>query len=129
MWQCREQLHNCHEINKINSGLLHHSAEPVVDSSIACSKVSCVSHIPVRALEVTWFTSMIGNIKVIGVKYVTYIIHDIVMHINFLTVVDVTNPIIGLVASHISSFRLLLSNKAKHTSRLLSALLCFRLSK
>ena len=55
-----------------------------------------------------------GKIKIKGQKKVTYITHMVVMHITFLIVEDVLNPIIGLDALHQNSvqFHLFQTGKA-----------------
>ena len=55
-----------------------------------------------------------GEIKIKGQKKVTYVTHMVVMHITFLIVEDVLNPIIGLDALHQNSvqFHLFQTSKA-----------------
>ena len=79
-----------------------------------------------------------GNIKVLGVKHVTFITGKVIIHVNFLIVEDIKNPIIGLDAIHHNRLQVHLHEKgvtsasffsisAQTTSSLSSkSLLCVR---
>ena len=61
--------------------------------------VICSSHPHQR--EVRDLTNVNGgNIKVLGFKHVTFITGKVIIHVDFLIVKDVKNPIIGLDAIH-----------------------------
>ena len=74
---------------------------------------SFVPHIPIKEKSETLASVNGGNIKVLGVKHVTFITGKIITHVNFLIVKDVENPIIGLDAIHHSRLQVRLHGKGK----------------
>ena len=103
----------------IGSGLPSHLQEPwaaLIDSravtSIAPS--SFAPHVPITPHSGQLVNVNGGEITIKGQKKVTYVTHMVVMHITFLIVEDVLNPIIGLDALHQNSvqFHLFQTGKA-----------------
>ena len=81
-------------------------------TSIAPS--SFAPHVPITPHSGQLVNVTGGEIKIKGHKKVTYVTHMVAMHITFLIVEDVLNPIIGLDALHQNSvqFHLLQTGKA-----------------
>ena len=53
---------------------------------------SLVPHIPIKEKSETLASVNGGNIKVLGIKHVTFITGKVIIHVNFLTVEDVKIP-------------------------------------
>ena len=81
-------------------------------TSIAPS--SFAPHVPITPHSGQLVNVNGGEIKIKGQKKVTYVTHMVIMHITFLIVEDVINPIIGLDALHQNSvqFHLFQTGKA-----------------
>ena len=89
----------------IGSGLPSHLQKPwaaLIDSGAATSIApsSLAPHVPVTPHSGQLVNVNGGEIKIKGQKKVTYVTHMVVMHITFLIVEDILNPIIGLDALH-----------------------------
>ena len=125
----------------IGSGLPSHLQEPwaaLIDSGAVTSIApsSFAPHVPITPHSGQLVNVNGGEIKIKGQKKVMYVTHMVVMHITFLIVEDVLNPIIGLDALHQNSvqFHLFQTGKAylqqrsqEGSSSLSQAsLLCFR---
>ena len=93
----------------VGSGLPHHLQEPwvaLIDSGAVTSIApsSFAPHVPISHLiVVSWSMSMVERSRSRVKKKITYVTHVVVMHITFLIVDDVLNPIIGLDALHQNS--------------------------
>ena len=103
----------------IGSGLPSHLQEPwaaLIDSGAVTSIApsSFAPHVPITPHSGQLVNVNGGEIKIKGQKKVTYVTHMVVMHITFLIVEDVLNPIIGLDALHQNSvqFHLFQNGKA-----------------
>ena len=72
-----------------------------------------VPHLPIKEKSETLTSVNGGNIKVLGIKHVTFITGKVIIHVNFLIVEDVKNPIIGLDAIHHSHLQVHLHGKGK----------------
>ena len=89
----------------IGSGLPSHLQEPwaaLIDSGAVTSIApsSFAPHVPITPHSGQLVNVNGGEIKIKGQTKVTYVTHMVVMHITFLIVEDVLNPIIGLHALH-----------------------------
>ena len=92
----------------IGSGLPHHLQEPwaaLIDSGAVTSIApsSLAPHVPITPHSGQLVNVNGGEIEIKGQKKITYVTHMVVMHITFLIVEDVLNPIIGLDALHQNS--------------------------
>ena len=103
----------------IGSGLPSHLQEPwaaLIDAGAVTSIApsSFAPHVPITPHSGQLVNVNGGEIKIKGQKKVTYVTHMVVMHITFLIVEDVLNPIIGLDALHQNSvqFHLFQTGKA-----------------
>ena len=74
---------------------------------------SFVPLIPIKEKSETLISVNGGNIEVLSVKHVAFVTDKIIIHVNFLIVEDVKNPIIGLDAIHHSRLQVHLHGKAK----------------
>ena len=74
---------------------------------------SFVPHIPIKEKSETLTSVNGGNIKVLGIKHVTFITEKVIIHVNLLIVEDVKNPIIGLDAIHHNHLQARLHGKGK----------------
>ena len=74
---------------------------------------SFVPHIPIKEKSETLTSVNGGHIKVLGIKHVTFITGKLIIHVNFLIVEDVKNPIIGLDAIHHNQLQVHLHGKGK----------------
>ena len=74
---------------------------------------SFVPHIPIKEKSETLTSVNGGHIKVLGIKHVTFITGKVIIHVNFLIVEDVKNPIIGLDAIHHNHLQVHLHGKGK----------------
>ena len=74
---------------------------------------SVVPHIPIKEKLETLIAVNGGNIKVLGVRLVTFTTGKIIIHANFLMVENIKNPIIGLDASHHNHRQVHLHGKGK----------------
>ena len=74
---------------------------------------SFVPHIPIKEKSETLTSVNGGNIKVLGIKHVTFITGKVIIHVNFLIVEDVKNPIIGLDAIHHNHLQVHLHGQGK----------------
>ena len=78
---------------------------------------SCVPRIPIKAMSETLTSVNGGNFKVLSVKHVAFITGKIIIHVSFLIVEDVKNPIIGLDAIYHNRLQVHLHEKRKvHSS-------------
>ena len=113
----------------IGSGLPH-LQEPwaaLVDSGAVTSIApsSFAPHVPITPHSGQLVNVNGGEIKIKGQKKVTYVTHMVVMHITFIIVEDVLNPIIGLDALHQNAvqFHLFQTGKAYLQQRSQKAIL------
>ena len=102
----------------IGSGLPSHLQEPwaaLIDSGAVTSIApsSFAPHVPITPHSGQLVNVNGGEIKIKGQKKVTYVTHMVVMHITFLIVEDVLNPIIGLDALHQNSVQFHLFQTAR----------------
>ena len=102
----------------IGSGLPHHLQEPwgaLIDSGAVTSIApsSFAPHIPITPHSGQLVNVNGGEIKIKGQKKVTYVTHMVVMHITFLIVEDVLNPIMGLDALHQNAVQFHLFQRGK----------------
>ena len=74
---------------------------------------SFVPHIPIKEKSETLMSVNGGHIKVLGIKHVTFITGRVIIHVNFLIVENVKNPIIGLDAIHHNQLQVHLHGKGK----------------
>ena len=105
-------------IYDIGPSLLHECQEPwaaLIDTRAVASiaPLSFVPHIPIKEKSGTLTSVNGGNIKILGVKHVAFITGKIIIHVNFLIVDDVKNPIIGLDAIHHNRLEVHLHGKGK----------------
>ena len=114
----------------IGSGLPSHLQEPwaaLIDSGAVTSIApsSFAPHVPITPHSGQLVNVNGGEIKIKGQKKVTYVTHMVVVHITFLIVEDVLNPIIGLDALHQNSvqFHLFQTGKAYLQQRSQKAIL------
>ena len=72
----------------------------LIDTGAVASIVpqAFVPHIPIKEKSETLTSINGGNIKILGVKHVTFITGKIITHVNFLILEGVKNQIIGLDA-------------------------------
>ena len=103
----------------IGLGLPSHLQEPwaaLIDSGAVTSTApsSFAPHVPVTPHSGQLVNVNGGEIEIQGQKKVAYVTHMVVMHITFLIVEDVLNPIIGLDVLHQNSvlFHLFQTGKA-----------------
>ena len=74
---------------------------------------SFVPHIPIKEKSETLTSVNGGHIKVLGIKHVTFVTGRVIIHVNFLIVENVKNPIIGLDAIHHNHLQVRLHGKGK----------------
>ena len=74
---------------------------------------SFVPHIHIKEKSETLTSVNGGNIKVLGIKRVTFVTGKVIIHVNFLIVEDVKNPIIGLDVIHHNHLQVHLHRKGK----------------
>ena len=77
---------------------------------------SCVPHIPIKEKSETLTNLNGGNTQVSCDKHVTFITGKVIIHVNFLVVEDVKNPITGLDAIHHNRLQVHLHETKVHSS-------------